>query len=102
MAIRPIPQQHYLHQDGGLYVVLHVAKNADDLSESVVYQHLWPFEEQVWHRPLQEWAPRFVPITEWRAKEIAAQDREKGAQAVKATKANRRRAAAVRAGLSES
>ena len=90
MYTRPIEHQFYLHQDGGLYLVLHIAKNADDLSESVVYEHVWPFEVQVWHRPLKEWESRFKPISEGEAGEIEAQDRAEGARRVQAAKALRR------------
>jgi hypothetical protein len=48
--------QHYQHRYGGVYVVKAIAKSTIDKSEWVVYNHVWPFEEEVWIRPLAEWS----------------------------------------------
>ncbi len=90
MHEHPAPGEFYLHQDGGLYQVLTVAKNAEDLSGSVVYKHLWPFEVGVWHRPLQEWFSRFKLISEREAAKMQSQDRAQGALRVAQAKAARR------------
>ena len=87
------PGRCYLHQDGGLYRALFVARNAADLTETVVYEHLWPFESQIWHRPLSEWAGRFRGIAAEEAVELRRQDRELGAERVRKAKEKRRNAA---------
>lgn len=56
--------EHYRHQDGGLYRVEGLAKSSVDLSDQVVYRHLWPFEQALWTRPVLEWtAPRFLRVS---------------------------------------
>lgn len=54
----------FKHIDGGFYRVLHLARHCDDLSELVVYEHLWPFDPGVWVRPRDEFERRFSPTTE--------------------------------------
>ena len=64
MTYHPV-QGYYQHVDGGLYFLEKIGKSTVDLSEHVVYTHIYPFEKQTWIRPLAEWAePRFKLIKE--------------------------------------
>lgn len=57
--------RHYLHQDGGLYYVIGIGKSSVDVSTHVIYEHMFPFEQTTWLRPLAEWTPaRFKLLTE--------------------------------------
>jgi hypothetical protein len=62
-------QDHYYrHKDGGIYFALDRALSTVDRSEVVVYRHVFPFEPQVWVRPLAEWtADRFTKILKYDA-----------------------------------
>lgn len=85
------PAGYYLHQDGGLYLVVNLAKHSDDASPVVVYQHVWPFEHAVWVRPLSEWtAPRFVAVTLAQASSLLEQDPVEGRAQVTQAKAARK------------
>ncbi len=45
----------YLHKDGGLYKTLYIAASTVNLSEHVIYKHIYPFENAIWSRPIEEW-----------------------------------------------
>jgi hypothetical protein len=89
----PLLMRFYLHQDGGVYRIMTLAKNAEDQSLSVVYAHVWPFNPSVWHRPLHEWASRFTLLEDDEAQKRISQDPEAGKLQVIAAKAKRRAAA---------
>jgi hypothetical protein len=65
----PLEQQyrdmHFQHQDGGLYLFRSVGRSTENIEVlSVVYQHIWPFEQGTWLRPIEQWTPeRFKPIS---------------------------------------
>lgn len=64
MQIQPTPHTFYRHTDGGLYYTIGVATSTVDLSDQVLYAHVYPFEQKMWVRPLSEWTEeRFTPIT---------------------------------------
>lgn len=54
--------EFFQHTDGGFYRFSTISKSTVDQSEWVIYEHVWPFEAQTWHRPLEEWASRFTPV----------------------------------------
>ncbi len=61
---------YYKHRDGGLYKALMIAKSTVDLSESVIYEHVYPFEYVVWSRPIAEWTDdRFEHLDAEKAKD---------------------------------
>lgn len=65
------------HRDGGIYDVLCTSTSTVDLSEHVVYVHVWPFETKTWHRPLTEWTEdRFTPISSEEVTALMQTDRE--------------------------
>ena len=56
--------QYFKHQDGGLYEFVGSGIMSETKEPMAVYKHLWPFESQIFIRPLHEWsAPRFEPIS---------------------------------------
>lgn len=54
----------FKHTDGGFYQLYYVSASTVDQSLWVVYEHVWPFESKVWHRPLDEWKSRFTQVQE--------------------------------------
>lgn len=84
------PSRYYRHQDGGLYRSICVARHADDGSEVVVYEHLWPFEPGVWVRNKEAFLQRFRETSEAACREAMQQDQEQARQAVQQAKAARR------------
>lgn len=92
----PTPGQLYRHIDGGYYRFLTQARHADNLSVLNVYEHLWPFPNQMpWARPASEWASRFVPVTQQEL-EHAMRGNRKAAQTTVTEAKSRRRAAKAR------
>lgn len=56
--------QMFQHKDGGIYRFEQVVRYSDRPTNGVMYVHVWPFEQGVWVRPIEEWTEdRFVPIT---------------------------------------
>lgn len=51
-------QLHFIHHKGGIYKLLHIAKNEADSSEVAVYQSLMTGE--VWTRPASEFYAKFT------------------------------------------
>jgi hypothetical protein len=89
----PINQRYYKHVDGGLYFVLQIAKSTVDLSEHVVYVHVFPFDLATWIRPLDEWTPsRFTLIDHAEAEQLLKLDRNQLQQEISRHKATRRAA----------
>lgn len=68
----------YQHRYGGIYrVVEPLTLNTIDKSEWVVYQHIYPFEEQIWCRPKKEWEDgRFKSLTPSELREQCNKDRD--------------------------
>lgn len=46
--------EYYQHRYGGVYVILGVSTSTVDKSSWVVYEHIYPFENALWHRPYEE------------------------------------------------
>lgn len=53
----------FQHTDGGFYERKGLSTSTVDQSTWVVYEHVWPFEVKLWHRPLAEWESRFTPVS---------------------------------------
>lgn len=67
----PNVNAHYLHVDGGVYKVLSIGVSTVDQTQQVTYQHLYPFKQQVWVRPLDEWVDtRFTELTQSEYEEL--------------------------------
>jgi hypothetical protein len=66
------------HRYGGLYVIRGVSSSTIDKSKWVVYEHVYPFDRDMWHRPYEEFTDgRFRIITEEEFLDIAeSNDRE--------------------------
>lgn len=47
-------ERHYQHRYGGIYKVKHISLSTVDQSQWVVYEHVYPFEQKLWHRPYDE------------------------------------------------
>lgn len=76
------------HRYGGLCTILHVGTSTVDLSEQVVYVHLFPFEQKVWVRPRSEWTDdRFRLLAPEEARELLTRDREQFKAEITANKA---------------
>lgn len=72
----PIIEQIYQHRYGGLYIVDSVATHTETKEKLVIYTHLYPFENQTFARPLDEWTEgRFRPITDKEYSELTKKDR---------------------------
>lgn len=62
--MKPLVNRYYQHKYGGLYRVTDISTSTVDKSLWVVYSHCYPFEYQVFHRPLEEFVDgRFTLIT---------------------------------------
>lgn len=73
----PVIEQIYQHRYGGLYIVDSIATHTVTKERLVIYTHLYPFEEQTWARPIDEWtAERFRKITGKECVELMKRDRE--------------------------
>ena len=63
--MKPEVGSYYQHRYGGLYLLLGISKSTIDKSEWVVYEHIFPFERDMWHRPYEEFIDgRFRLISE--------------------------------------
>jgi hypothetical protein len=63
----PYALKYYRHRYGGIYSV-QIAKAISTVDKSlwVVYNHVYPFEQQTWIRPYNEWCEdgRFIEMTD--------------------------------------
>ena len=68
----------YQHQDGGLYQVSAIATSTEDgVTQLVIYNHTYPFEQRLWARPMVEWTTaRFRQLTHEEVRSIMLQDRD--------------------------
>jgi hypothetical protein len=76
---KAVPQtgDFYQHRYGGLYVVHGISTSTVDKSKVVVYNHVYPFEYQMWHRPYDEWIDgRFRKLSTEEKYELLSRDRE--------------------------
>jgi len=55
----------FMHQYGGIYSYQGIALDTSNSIEVVVYRHIYPFEEKLFTRPLEEFEDktRFKPIS---------------------------------------
>jgi hypothetical protein len=74
----PNKSDWYQHRYGGIYQVDGIAKYSDREDDlGVVYRHVFPFEKQMYVRPLSEWTEtRFRLITTAEAHQLMERDRE--------------------------
>jgi hypothetical protein len=74
--MRPIIGQLYQHRYGGLYIVDSIATHTENKERLVIYTHLYPFDEDTWARPIEEWTEeRFREITGKEYSELTKKDR---------------------------
>lgn len=95
MKLNPLTFNHpagqlFRHTDGGYYRFLLSAYSSVDQSEKVVYQHVWPFPESIWERPVLEFSSKFSPITEPELASAMAKPREQVQKEIADAKASRR------------
>lgn len=75
-----VVQGYYRHYKGGVYQVIGVAKNSENLEEKVVYRAV---DGQLWERPLSMWneevngIPRFKYYTDKRQGQLEFLIRQK-------------------------
>lgn len=86
--IKPQVYKYYQHRYGGVYEVLvPVAKSTIDGSAWTVYNHVWPFEREVWIRPYNEWVDgRFRELTGNEVTELFAKDKIKFQEEISAAR----------------
>ncbi len=84
----PDKNRFYQHRYGGIYSVLAVkAMSTIDKSEWVVYTHVYPFENEVWIRPYDEWTDgRFRVLEPGEYIELIAKDRKEFQKEITATR----------------
>lgn len=87
--LTPDTSKFYQHRYGGIYAVeFPKAKSSVDVSEWVVYTHIYPFEEEVWIRPYSEWTDgRFRPLEQEEYLHLIRRDREEFQQAISKARA---------------
>ena len=69
--MKPEIGNYYQHRYGGLYLVKDVSTSTVDKTRWVVYEHIYPFDHDTWHRPYEEFSDgRFRSITEQECLEI--------------------------------
>lgn len=57
------PSVYYQHIDGGIYRTMQLGKSAENGEVVVIYEHVFPFEGNVWVRAYSEWtSDRFKRI----------------------------------------
>lgn len=73
----PNTTKYYQHRYGGIYLVdFPKAKSTVDKTEWVVYTHIWPFEEETYIRPYDEWNDgRFKEIDLEKVSDLFRKDR---------------------------
>ncbi len=80
----------YRHTDGGYYQVLMMGRYVVDGAPMIAYQHLWPFDDEVWFRSLLEWYERFTRVEELEVETARAANRSEVQRRIIAAKAARR------------
>jgi len=75
--MKPIIDQHYQHRYGGVYFVTGVATHTSTKERLVIYDHVYPFEEHTWARPLEEFTEeRFTLLNSEQLITLLNRDRE--------------------------
>lgn len=84
----PILHQHYQHRHGGIYFVADVATHTGTKERLVIYEHVYPFEEHTWARPIDEFTEeRFTLLTGEQLVTLLNRDRELFKSEITAAKA---------------
>ena len=91
----PNALRYYRHRYGGIYSV-QIAKAISTVDRSlwVVYNHVYPFEQQTWIRPYDEWCEdgKFTEITDsTELSNIFRRNREEFQKEILEVKANSKR-----------
>lgn len=91
--VKPMNGTYWYHRYGGIYQVMDVGTvTLDGETQMVAYYHLFPFESQMWLRPLEEWTEeRFVQISPELAKLIMGGDQETYKKFVETNKAAKKK-----------
>lgn len=79
----------YRHTDGGYYRVLMLGRYVADGEPMVAYEHLWPFDTEVWFRSLSEWYERFTCVEEREVELAKSSDRSEDQRRITEAKAIR-------------
>lgn len=75
--VDPQVSEFYQHRYGGIYIVRGISTSTVDKSNVVVYDHIYPFEYQMYHRPYDEWCDgRFMQLNAAEVKDLLAKDRK--------------------------
>lgn len=86
--MKPIIHEHYQHRHGGVYQVVGVATHTGTKERLVIYDHVYPFEDHTWARPLSEWTEeRFRLLTGEETVTLLNRDRETFKQEITEAKA---------------
>lgn len=80
--MKPVISAFYKHTDGGYYFVSELGRDSKDGTAVVIYKHVWPFEEETWTRPLDQWASRFSLISREQLEAIMRVNSREEAQAI--------------------
>lgn len=76
-TMKPIIHEHYQHRYGGVYQVVCVATHTGSKERLVIYDHVYPFEDHSWARPIEEWTEeRFRLLTGEEVITLLNRDRE--------------------------
>jgi hypothetical protein len=88
--VKPEIYRYYQHRYGGVYKVIEpTAKNTIDDSIWTVYNHVWPFEKEIFIRPYDEWSDgRFKELSYDNLIELFSKDRKVFQQEISAARAN--------------
>lgn len=91
--MKPKIGSYYQHRYGGIYRVdVDRVLSTVDRSVLVVYTHIYPFENEVWARPLSEWEDgRFREIDEVELKSFLNKDEREFQQEICEAKASSKR-----------
>lgn len=85
--VEPSKYQYYRHRYGGLYRVVGTGFSTIDKSQHVIYKHMYPFDQDIWIRPYDEWTDgRFTLLTRQQVGDILSIDREQLKQEIAANK----------------
>jgi hypothetical protein len=86
--MKPLANTFYKHKYGGIYqVVVPCGIDMRDGTPCVVYSHVYPFEEQIYIRPLSEWTEdRFKELIPAEVINLCSKDREQLQKEIKSAK----------------
>jgi hypothetical protein len=80
----------YQHGDGGIYLIIGAGRSSASGEPMVIYRHLWPFEQELWVRPLAEWQSRFARISYAEFQSATREDQDAAKAAITAKRTARK------------